>query len=359
LAGEKRFLTLDGMRGMAALAVLTIHMGGVPAAVFSGGYLAVDFFFCLSGFVLAHAYERSPLALGAFFRLRLIRLYPLYLIGLGLGLVVALVSGADAARLAGASGLELLFLPVPFALQPVAAHWLDLYPLNPPAWSLFFELVANVAWFAARRVLVGKIAPRALIGCAGLMIVSVVVFGSVSTGAYWQNFVGGFARVAFSFLAGVLTYRLWRTSAASLRVPGWLPVGLLLAVLCAPLPRHLIDPPMVLLVVPPVVFLGACCEPRGALAATVSRALGDASYAVYAIHYPIVLLVDRLVSAPLLAGPFAAHRSFVTTPLTVAIVVLLALWLDRVYDRPVRRWLLGLGARRNSVARPATNPANT
>jgi peptidoglycan/LPS O-acetylase OafA/YrhL len=349
-ADGTRFATLDAMRGVAAIAVLMIHMGGEPAKVLSGGYLAVDFFFCLSGFVLAHAYGDKQFTTAQFLTVRAIRLYPLYLAGLGLG--VALLATRWTAQTLWAAVLGLMFLPSPFSVRTLAQ--LDFYPLNPPAWSLFFEIVANLAWFPLRRWLRGWPGVWALGLCAVAFLSCAVAYGSVSTGEYWDNAAGGLGRVAYSFLAGVLTYRLWRHTRLEARLPSWAPVILLLAVFCAPVPRQVSDPIIVLLLVPPLVFMGACCTPSIGLAGGVERSLGSMSYAIYALHLPIIVGVDRwLIDGGLIARmgvPLLTHHpSALTTPLTVAVVLGLAWSLDKIYDRPVRRWL---GTKASAAARP-------
>jgi len=75
----RRYEALDGLRGVAAVAVMLYHIGGWTGRPWlaAHGYLAVDFFFCLSGFVLAHAYGRREIGWLGYMRARLIRLWPL------------------------------------------------------------------------------------------------------------------------------------------------------------------------------------------------------------------------------------------------------------------------------------------
>ena len=314
------------MRGVAAIVVMLIHMGGEPARWLSGGYLAVDFFFALSGFVLAHAYGARVTGTGDFLKARAIRLYPLYLAGLVLGVCAALATGMPSTQIITALLLGLFFLPAPGSA---------LYPLDPPAWSLFFELVANATWFPLRRILAGPMAATLIMLGALGVLASDIAYGAVSAGGYWNNIGGGFARVGFSFLAGVLIHQFWRRGKGWPRMPGLLVIAGLLGVLAAPLPRQLFDPVAVLVLMPALVFLGSCCASANGMLDWVQRQLGAASYAVYALHFPVIVIVDRLL-IPRLA---IAHPSLVTSPLTLVIVVGAALLIDKLYDQPVRRWL--------------------
>lgn len=83
---------LDGLRGVAALLVVFYHIfeglsfaaGGTLITVINHGYLAVDFFFILSGFVIGYAYDDrlgKSMSLGNFFKRRLIRLHPMIVMG--------------------------------------------------------------------------------------------------------------------------------------------------------------------------------------------------------------------------------------------------------------------------------------
>jgi peptidoglycan/LPS O-acetylase OafA/YrhL len=330
------------MRGVAAIVIMLIHMGGLPAHVLPGGYLAVDFFFALSGFVLAHAYAERKITFGAFLRARGIRLYPLYLAGLILAAVAASITGMSPIRLMTAFGIELFFLPAPVAP--------DLYPLNPPAWSLFFELVANAAWFPIRRFLRGGVALTVLLIGTCAVLATDAVNGAVNAGPYWNDIAGGFARVLFSFAAGVLVYRLWGHIKLQPRPPSWLVAVALLLVLTLPMPRQVFDPIAVLILMPALVLAGASCGSAGRVSAWIQRQLGAASYAVYVLHFPVILVTDYLfVSTGFLRRLGVIHPSIVTTPLTVVLVVGLALLLDWFYDRPLRRRLSQAAAHLGAV----------
>jgi peptidoglycan/LPS O-acetylase OafA/YrhL len=256
-----------------------------------------------------------------------------------------MLAGASFASSLPALVFALGFLPTPRGLQ----LGLSLYPLDTPAWSLFFEIVANAVWFPLRRWLVGPIG-WALLGVAavGLMAVDVIHSG-IGGGDAWADRTGGFARVGFSFLAGVLTYRFWTRHPGLLGRPAWLAtLGALLLLFAAPGPRVVVDP-LVVLAMPVLVYAGAAAQMPGQASAFVARQLGDVSYAVYVLHFPIILAVDTLLVNRLrLAG--VAHPSALTSPLVIVLVVTAALLLDRFYDRPVRRWLSRRGTPASSAA---------
>ncbi|WP_425491028.1 acyltransferase family protein [Novosphingobium flavum] len=195
------------MRGVAAVVVAVFHFHGELAP---SGYLAVDFFFALSGFVLwknyAPRFERSGLTTGAFLLCRFIRLYPLFLLGAAFGFIFALQGylrhsdgAASAPDLVASAIFNIFMLPAPFGRV--------LYPLNPPAWSLFYELLANAALCA---VLVRvRYATSILILCIaaiGLILLD-LYNGSLGGGDEWSTTITAIFRTVFSFTAGVVLAR--------------------------------------------------------------------------------------------------------------------------------------------------------
>lgn len=325
---QQRFLALDALRGLAAFVVMGQHADGHLRQVLPHGHLAVDFFFVLSGFVLAHAYGEDSSAVG-FFWARLTRLYPMYLVGVLLGVIELALRGTSDVDLATMIGPALLFLPS----MPAGAVYL--YPLDAPAWSLLSELLANALWFPARRRMKGVLGIGVLVAGAVAVLVVYATLGRVGGGAMWNNILAGFARVGFGFTAGTLLYHVWRRASVRPRVPGWVAPLLLGAVLAAPFPTAL--EPLAVFLVPPMVYVGACAQPLAGWA-SVSRWLGDVSYPVYTIHLPIIGLIGVLVTRPLAAAG-AQHIALVVLPATFAFVALCATLAERFYERPLRRWL--------------------
>jgi peptidoglycan/LPS O-acetylase OafA/YrhL len=343
--GKKRFVVLDGMRGLAALAIITDHIDSpLLSAALSGRALAVDFFFVLSGFVLSHVYAdrlASGMSWQAFMRARVIRLYPLYLAGLVAGAMVLAIEVwkgwrlASWSSMASASGLGLLMLPTPLAWSPSPYN---IFPFDGPAWSLFFEMLANLAFgiFFLRlsnRVLLAIVA----VGAASLAL-TVAHFGGIASAYNWQNFVVGFPRVTFGFFAGVLVHRFCLKRPAP-AVPAWAAFAALLAVLMFPahgLWRAWFDLAAALVVFPLLVAVSAGAEPRGWLARAASW-LGLLSYGIYILHVPVRdwINLSLAVLVPAVHLPGVAEAALVAG---AAIAVAAALHV--VYDEPVRRRLL-------------------
>ena len=92
LASKPRYEILDGLRGIAALMVVIFHLfetysKGAAFQIVNHGYLAVDFFFVLSGFVVGYAYDDrwDKMTTWGFFKRRLTRLHPMLVMGTLIG----------------------------------------------------------------------------------------------------------------------------------------------------------------------------------------------------------------------------------------------------------------------------------
>ena len=352
--GGQFFATLDGIRGIAAIMVVAFH----AAPLFGKGivqeeFLAVDIFFVLSGVVIANAYEhrlRSGLSVLSFAKLRLIRLYPLYILGtairlaaIGAGLIIV---GADPAgnglQLAAPLFFALLLLPDPFS------DWV--FPLNPPAWSLFFELSGNIAYASAFRFLTCRVLV-VIIAVSALGLAAILHFGpqhDLHVGWTTENLSGGFFRVGYSFFAGVLLYRMF----ASRNAPGeegrrafvpWVILGLV-AILLGAKPEPVIRPyyefAAVILLFPAIIYSALLFEPAG-VSRRVCKFLGAASYAVYAIHVPLYWLISGMTTRIL---HFPAKSGAPWAGLFFVVLLLAVCWaLDTFCDRPLRRFLVAHG----------------
>jgi len=336
---EQRFHSLDAMRGIAAIAVVILHIGDVMhLQTFHYAYLAVDFFFGLSGFVLARAYEsklRSSLPSLRFLEMRVIRLYPLFALGIIFGAIN--VAGQIAAHsptalspfgAVGALVMNALMLP---ALSSPAS----LFPLNGPAWSLFFEMVINVVFAVILYRLASSLLAVICAVVGALYLSSILYLGHADVGMYWSNIGLGLLRVGFSFPVGVLLARLYGKTAKIPSAFSLVPMMVLGTMMAVVLPSRFdraYDVIAIFLVMPVILWLGAIYEMPERLK-KIGAFLGDVSYPLYAIHFPLLQTFSYIFARKLhLPG------GIVATVFVVG-VIWLAWFLSHHFDVPVRRWL--------------------
>lgn len=336
---DGRFHTLDGMRGMAALVVLAFHIAqqhSLAALPFAG--LAVDFFYVLSGFVVAHSYETrlagGTLSLRQFVRLRFVRLYPLAFLGILLGTLLAASAAAvkgsvSLADVAAAAALAFLLLP-----SFVFPQWPTAYPFNPAAWSLTFEALANlvfacIARWLSHAVLVAIV----LVGGAALVWLAFVQ-GGISGGHEQATVLLGIPRVIFPFFAGVLLRRL-PAAPDSGSLAGGVLILVLLAVLLAPAGYDAVSAlACVILLFPLVVWLGIENRPGPALERFFA-AIGALSYPLYITQAAVLRVgLEFVRRTPLSPAQFALFA------LAEAGCALALAWLAmRWFDAPVQQLL--------------------
>ncbi|MEZ5682223.1 MAG: acyltransferase [Erythrobacter sp.] len=322
---DQRFATIDALRGLAAIGVMLFHVRQDIAFQVPGGYLAVDLFFGLSGFVIARAYEgrlRAGLTRREFMERRVVRLWPMLALGALLGIALH----------GGHAGM-LFLLP----------NWLStnlLFPANPPLWSLLFEMVAYVAF----ALVLHRLGTATLVALGGIAAIALTTYAVTpmrfaDLGADWASFGAGFARVGYSFLAGMVGHRLVAREAASpSSTLGWaLALPLSAAFLLVGEADNLAALASVVFGVPALVWIAARIElPQRRIAAF----LGDSSYPLYCIHVPLLALMADSSDAAILAA--------------CAILVVVSAWLDRLVDRPLRNWLDTMRKRGRAEVRPAS-----
>lgn len=346
----KQFSALDGMRGIAALFVVTAHTteywGG---KYFPHMWVTLDMFFMLSGFVIAHAYgsrlESGRLTGKGFVLVRWLRLFPVLFLSATLSLVVALLGRMDesgsVAETLGAYAAILLFLPFQLGAG------LLFVPLNYPLWSLLQEMYVNVVYglcyrFMTTRVLMG------IVFVSGSVLAAAIVFhGSIDLGAHWwvRSVVGGTARAVFGIFLGILMYRVYlqRNPKRFANLSPWLPLVCALAFGCIPKGEFdwAIDLVGVFVVVPACVYIGACITRCGQRTAAFFTVMAGASYPLYLLHLPVARLLEGVIADPL------SDRAPLAGVLLTLIMVVLSIAVQRYFDEPVRRYLsVKLGLRR-------------
>lgn len=284
-----RLILLDGLRGIAAIGTVLFHInmdGSAPA--FARGYLFVDFFFLLSGFVLTLAFEprfASGLDWRGFLSMRFVRFWPLVALGAAIGALAAAISGMNSLALVIAIGSGLAMVPIPARGM--------LYPLNAPQWSLWFELLMNllhgaILWRLRRAALWAAIALL-----AALTVVAIAWAGDADRGSNGPEFAFATARTGFSYCLGIAMARLWAARAPAWRIdwriallapPLWV---VMLALV--PLPTWAGDALTITAVLPVLFWLAASAEPPQ-WARPGLKALGALSFPLYALHFPLITL---------------------------------------------------------------------
>jgi peptidoglycan/LPS O-acetylase OafA/YrhL len=344
---KESFYTLDAIRGVAAVAVVMFHAAAIFHPIWMrSAYLAVDLFFILSGFVLAHAYGgrlENGLTASAFFRIRLIRILPLYLLGTTIAIVTALAQDAvgrsewHAAALVRSIIAATVLMPLPPDSGAPNGY---AYPLNIPAWSLFFELLANACYAGAFRVLT----PRRLQALVAVALVGLIVvawhFDGLQAGSNWATLWGGIPRVTFSFFAGVVLYRLAGVVRRPRVISPWFFLAALLVLFEMRVPetlRWVFDLACVVAVFPFVIWHCATARPVGPRQRAVFSLLGQTSYALYALHVPILgVWVSLLAVAGHSPRWFAPYDGV----LFLVVVIGCSLAADFYFDAPVRRLMM-------------------
>lgn len=353
---KAHYEALDGLRGTAAISVVFFHLFELMVPDLDHNpmphtFLAVDFFFALSGYVLGYAYDgrlSAPfggrLGIWEFVKRRLIRLHPVVPVAACVGAIAYLCDpNVGTAQSLGVAISPLKMLMV-FALglfllpsAPLPNLFGETHPVNPPSWTLFWEYIANLFY-----VTVGWRMKRTLhvvaIGVAGLALIATAHLyrGDLGYGWGWDNVWVAPVRLAYPFLAGLLICRLgWKITVPQ---PFLLASLLLLLVFLAPrlgFYNGLFEAGCVILVFPLVLMMGVSVARAEGLTGPLCRFIGQLSYPLYIIHYPFVLLYGHWNWH---TQPGKAHLYTVMLA-TVLFLIALASLLLYAWDLPVRRWL--------------------
>lgn len=332
----KHYAVLDGMRGIAAICVMLGHFTGAGLRLEPNAGMAVDLFFMLSGFVIAHSYgEKLRFGMPAWDYLwrRLIRLYPMFIAGLVLGCVSFSVIGHP---FWVAAAINSTFLPYfnnweTHNFLSDKATFAEIFPLNPPAWSLFFEMIASVWFLVFNRVplkYLGIIVAILFIAYAGYCYSSFLPHGAgfyFEAGWGSQNFMGGFLRVFFGFIYGILLYGLRDIPVK--KIPPTLIYILLLVIFEIPKQFRGGYSIVILTIVAPYLLLAGAKWNGGG---KISKFLGDISYPLYCMHFPIGRMVFQIMGN---SSPTLNALVSVAASLAVSYALL------RLYDEPVRKLL--------------------
>ena len=357
---------LDGLRGVAALMVIWYHVfegfafaSNSAIETLNHGYLAVDFFFILSGFVIGYAYDDrwgKSLTMKDFFKRRLIRLHPMVIMGAVLGAITFCIQGSvqwDGTHVAiSMIMLSLLctifFIPaMPGVGYEVRGNG-EMFPLNGPCWSLFFEYIGNILY----ALFIRRLSNKALtvfvvllgVALAAFAVFNVSTYGNIGVG--WTldgvNFLGGSLRMLFPFSLGMLMSRNFKP----MKVKGafWICTIALIALFSVPYLEGLESLCMngvyeafcVIVAFPIILWIGASGTTTDKQSTKICKFLGDISYPVYVIHYPLMYLFYAwLIENQLYTLGETWHVALCVFILSI----ILAYLCLKLYDEPIRKYL--------------------
>ena len=344
LQSKKHFEILDGLRGIAALSVVAFHfMEWVytdPSQNFIGhGFLAVDFFFCLSGFVIGYAYDDRVAKMGIleFFKSRMIRLHPLVIAGSVLGLFAFLFDPFGGhPELYSTGKIALVFvcslLLIPFPIMEDRGF--NLFSLNAPSWSLFWEYIANIVYvFVLYKISRAYLLLLTIISAVAICIVC-YRSGSLLGGWSGPTFWDGGIRISYSFLVGLLIYRSNWIIKNNLGLIGI--AVLLLFAFIVPYSKlnWLSEPFIVLFYFPLLIALGAGASLTPGLTRLCNFS-GKISYPLYMTHYAVLWMFGNYYTSH---HPDTKQLTFIIAG-GMVILVGAAYLVMMLYDIPIRKYL--------------------
>ena len=346
---QARYEVLDGLRGVAAIGVLIFHLSIVGAPqLLPRGYLAVDLFFILSGFVLSHSYTDRlyRISLLDFIKIRLIRLLPLSILGVVVGtsyffirLITHQNSLYSSADITFSALFNVVLLPKPWITQTPTD---TIFPTDTPLWSLSLEMMVNIIWAAVLfRISTALLSIIAVL--SGICLASLIIYhGNADLGVTWPTYIGGALRALFGFCVGMLIWRYKPKTFLSKSIP-WISMVSLIILLGVPFGGATLEAFFIVIALPCLIYLSVCVDYQSER--FFFSLLGRLSYPLYIIQVPILMLTVGIVKA--------LHLDHATSHLIFAIVpvcILIAILLDRFYDLPVRKFIANV-AHANRIAR--------
>lgn len=355
---KPHYMILDGLRGVAAIMVVWFHIFEAFATShvdqrINHGYLAVDFFFLLSGFVIAYAYDDrwNKMTVKDFFKRRIIRLHPMVVMGAIIGGLMFYTQGCSVwdvskitlSALIVATILNAFIIPATPSTEIRGVG--EMYPLNGPTWSLFFEYIGTILYALIIRKLPTK-GLSILVILAGLGLGYISIFGAngdICSGFSLTDieFTTGFLRLLFSFSAGLLLSRIFKPW--KIRGAFWICSLAIIGLLAVPRlggdnffwKNGLYDTFCFAIAFPIILYIGASGKLTDNHSKRICKFLGDISYPLYMIHYPFIYLYfawvknEELTFTESLPGALAVVFGSIG----------LAYLCLKLYDEPVRRYL--------------------
>ena len=374
LASKPRYEILDGLRGVAAVLVVAYHLfetyyHGAPDQPINHGYLAVDFFFVLSGFVIGYAYDDrwDRMSTWSFFKRRFIRLHPMVIFGTLFGAILFYFGSCGEFPLINDTPWYMVLLvmfwcftmiPLPNTMD--IRGWAETNPLNGPTWSLQWEYIANILY----ALVIRRLSKVALAICVAIFaVMTVILCLNIDVTGFlearnWASYtvVGGWSttpdqlqvgltRLLYPFFCGLLISRVGKL--IKVKAGFWWCSLMIIVLFCMPWmgigtegearwTNGLYEAICILVCFPLIVAMGAGSSVTGSKSSAINKFLGEISYPIYITHYPLIYMqvswARSHADAPLTQHIFVAISIFVLS-------VFVAYAAYRLYDLPVREWL--------------------
>ena len=374
LASKPRYEILDGLRGVAAVLVVAYHLfetyyGGKADQPINHGYLAVDFFFVLSGFVIGYAYDDrwDKMSTWSFFKRRLIRLHPMVIFGTLFGALIFYFGSCGEFPLINQTPWYMVvlvmfwcFTMIPLPNSMDIRGWAETNPLNGPTWSLQWEYIANILY----ALIIRKLSKVALGICVAIFaVLTIILCLNIDITGFlearnWASYtvIGGWSttpdqlqvgltRLLYPFFCGLLISRVGKL----IKVKGgfWWCSLMIIVLFCMPWmglgtegearwTNGLYEAFCILVCFPLIVAMGAGSSVKGSKSEAINRFLGEISYPIYITHSPLIYMqmswVDSHKDAPLGTHIFVSVCIFV-------LAILVAYGAYKLYDLPIREWL--------------------
>lgn len=374
LESKPRYEILDGLRGVAAILVVAYHLfetyyHGAPEQPINHGYLAVDFFFVLSGFVIGYAYDDrwDKMTIWSFVKRRLIRLHPMVIFGTLFGAFVfyfgscgefPLINDTPWWMVLGVMLWCFTMIPLPNTMD--IRGWGETNPLNGPAWSLQWEYIANILY----ALVIRRLSKAVLAGCVVVFAVLTVIlclnidvtgflvernYASYTVVGGWSTTPDqlqvGLTRLLYPFFCGLLISRMGKL--IKVKAGFWWCSLFIVVLFCMPWmglgtegddrwTNGLYEAICILVCFPLIVAMGAGSSVTGSRSSAINKFLGEISYPLYITHYPLIYMqmswVDSHKDAPIGTHIFISVSIFLLS-------ILVAYGAFKLYDMPVREWL--------------------
>ena len=372
LRSKQRYEILDGLRGVAALMVIIFHFfelysfGNPSKQIINHGYLAVDFFYVLSGFVLGYAYDDrwDKMSYWDFYKRRLIRLHPMVIAGSLLGMCYFFLGECiNSPNIESVNPLYFFLtiimsiLMIPCPAQMDIRGWGETNSFNGPNWTLTYEYIVNILYSLIFRRL-HTIIIGILTLASALLLVNLTcnfdifnVMNERESNKYtviggWSltscELCVGFTRLFYPYFAGYLVYRL----KLKIRIPYSFIICSIILITFLSMPRlekegypifnGIYEAIVIILIFPLVIIIGAGDTTKNEILTKICKFIGELSYPIYITHYPIIYMNSAWTSFHMKDSLF---NKIMLSIGSFFIMVFNAYSLIELYDKPVRKWL--------------------